>query len=184
MEITNAIQRDDLAARCRSGEAQAFYEVYHRYAKTMLNSSIRILNHLADAEDAVQEAFAIAFNKIDTFTYKSSLEAWLVRISINKSLELLRQKRKIRWVDVDAIEIKQDGSAAAGDHGFRYSGKQVKEAIDRLPENYRIIFNLYAVDEIPQEDIAQMLQISHGNVRTIYHRAKLKIKEILQNEQG
>lgn len=180
--MNDTTDQDELVERCRKGDKQAFYEVYHRYAKRMLNSSMRILNNPADAADMVQESFAIAFDRLETFTYKSSFKAWLIRIVINKSLGLLRKRKKMRWVDVDLIDLEQDVETAVPDNGYAFTNDQVKAAIDQLPENYRIIFNLYAVDHVPQEEIARMLSISYSNVRTMYHRAKNKIKEHLQNE--
>ncbi|MBZ4189750.1 RNA polymerase sigma factor [Niabella beijingensis] len=174
--------QDALVERCRKGDKQAFYEVYHRYAKLMLNSSMRILNNPADAADMVQESFAIAFDRLETFTYKSSFKGWLIRIVINKSLELLRKRKKMQWVDVDLTDIEQEVEAGSPHDEYMFTNEQVKTAIDRLPENYRIIFNLYAVDNVSQDEIAKMLNISYSNVRTIYHRAKNKIKECLQNE--
>lgn len=180
--MNDTTNQDALVERCRKGDKQAFYEVYHRYAKLMLNSSMRILNNPADAADMVQESFAIAFDRLETFTYKSSFKGWLIRIVINKSLVLLRERKKVRWVDVDLIDIEQDVGTEIPYNGYAFTNDQVKAAIDQLPENYRIIFNLYAIDHVSQEEIAKMLKISYSNVRTIYHRAKNKIKEYLQNE--
>ena len=176
--------QDDLIERCRKGDNEAFDEVYHRFARAMLNSCMRILNNLADAEDMVQESFIEVFSKLDYFVYKDNFEAWLVRIAINKSLGLLR-KRKLRWVDIDLAHIKSSEEAETGDeinNINELSFKSVNAAIEQLPDNYRIVFNLFAVDDVPQQEIAKMLNISHNNVRIIYHRAKKKIKEILRNE--
>ena len=175
---------DDLIERCRKGDNAAFDEVYHRFARPMLNSSMRILNNLADAEDMVQESFMEAFTKLDFFVRKDNFEGWLVRIAINKSLGLLR-KRKFRWVDIELVYIKNSDEAEASDEENdknELSFESVQSAIEQLPDNYRIVFNLFAIDEVPQQEIAEMLNISHSNVRIIYHRAKNKLKEILSNE--
>lgn len=175
--------QDDLIERCRKGDHEAFDEVYHRFARPMLNSSMRILNNLADAEDMVQESFIEAFGKLDYFVYKDNFEGWLVRIAINKSLGLLR-KRKLRWVDVDLAHLEGSEEAQAKDAANdieELTFERVHAAIEQLPDQYRIVFNLVAVDEIPQQDIAGMLNISHNNVRIIYHRAKRRIKETLKN---
>jgi RNA polymerase sigma factor (sigma-70 family) len=176
--------QDDLIELCRKGDNEAFDEVYHRFARTMLNSCMRILNNLADAEDMVQESFIEAFSKLDYFVYKDNFEGWLARIAINKSLGLLR-KRKFRWIDIDLAHIKSSDEAEVSDEANdtnELSFESVNAAIEQLPDNYRIVFNLFAVDEVPQQEIAEMLNISHSNARIIYHRAKRKIKEILRNE--
>lgn len=88
-----AIAIDEQVELCKKGDKSAYFEIYERYAKPMLNSSMRILNNIADAEDMVQEAFIDAFNNLESFTYKSSFEAWLRRIVINKSISLLRKQK-------------------------------------------------------------------------------------------
>lgn len=181
MDLIREIAQDELVNRCRKGDEKAFNEVYNRFAGPMLNSSMRLLNNLPDAEDMVQEAFADAFSRLDTFVYKSSFQAWLLRITLNKSLNLLRERRKLQWTDVEMTDISDAEDAENESSARQYTPGDVKNAIQLLPENYRVVFNLYAVDNIPHEEIARMLNISHNNVRIIYHRAKKKIKEILQN---
>ncbi len=148
----------------------------------MLNSAMRILNNLADAEDMVQDAFVDAFKKLDTFTYKSPFEAWLRRIVINKSISLLR-KKKTTWVDITTVPVEDKSDEDSVDEDvFNYEVQRVKKAISQLPENYKLVFNLYAVDGVPQEEIGNMLGIAHNNVRIQYHRARKKILELLEKE--
>ena len=182
MNQTTEITLDEQVELCRKGAAKAYFNIYERYAKAMLNSSMRILNNLADAEDMVQEAFVDAFKNIDSFCYKSSFEAWLKRIVINKSISLIR-RRKINWVAINeevTMEVQDvlycDASILEG------NVQRVKAALLLLPDNYRIVFTLYTIDEIPQVEIGKLLGISHNNVRTLYHRAKNKILETLKQE--
>ncbi|MFT4092063.1 MAG: RNA polymerase sigma factor [Niabella sp.] len=181
MSLTLEIAVDEQVELCREGDRQAFYEIYRKYAKPMLNSSMRVVNNLADAEDIVQEAFMDAFNNLDRFTYKSSFEAWLRRIVINKSISLLR-KRKIKWTDVDISRIDTDEELGTDEEQFSCDVERIKKAITRLPDHYRIIFNLFTIDGLKQEEIAAMLNISHNNVRTIYHRARKKVIDILNQQ--
>lgn len=178
MNATLEIALDEQVELCKEGNRQAFYEIYKTYAKPMLNSSMRILNNLADAEDMVQETFIDAFNSMGKFTYKSSFEAWLRRIVINKSISLLR-KRKFRFADVDVAGINNIDVGEIDEEKFNYDVERIKKAIALLPDNYRVIFNLFAIDEMKQEEIAALLNMSHNNVRTIYHRARKKVLELL-----
>lgn len=182
MSLTAEISFDAQIEQCRNGNMQAYNAVYTRYAKAMYNSSMRVLNNVADAEDMVQEAFIDAFKNLDRFTYKSTFEAWLRRIVINKSISLLRRK-KVKWIDADNIPLEAPNEPEVDEADFIYDINRIKKAISRLPENYRLIFNLYTIDELKQEEIAAMLKISHNNVRTIYHRARKKILEMLNAEQ-
>ncbi|MGJ7032346.1 RNA polymerase sigma factor [Niabella hirudinis] len=180
MDQTIEIARDEQVELCKKGDHNAYFCIYERYAKPMLNSSMRVLNNIADAEDMVQEAFIDAFNSLESFTYKSSFEAWLRRIVINKSISLLR-KRKISWSDIDLSEAPADASEATDEDQFEFDVQRVKTAIKALPENYRVIFNLFVIDELKQDEIASLLNISHSNVRTIYHRAKKKVLDLLNS---
>lgn len=173
---------DEQVELCRKGNRQAFYDIYNRYAKPMLNSSMRVLNNLADAEDIVQESFIDAFNSLEKFTYKSSFEAWLRRIVINKSVSLLR-KRKVRWIDMDVSTLNAGDHSEDIEEDFAYEIDKIKNAIADLPDNYRVIFNLFVIDELKQEEIAAMLNISHNNVRTIYHRARKKVLDTIKEIQ-
>ncbi len=178
-EITTLDEQVEL---CREGNRQAYYHIYNRYARPMLNSSMRILNNLADAEDIVQEAFIDAFSSIEKFTYKSSFEAWLRRIVINKSISLLR-KRKIKWVDTEVTNINIGTEEEINEDHFAADIDKIKQAIAALPENYRVIFNLFVIDGLKQEEIAALLNISHNNVRTIYHRARKKVIDTVNTIQ-
>jgi len=91
----------------------------------------------------------------------------------------LLRKRKLRWTDVDLSYIESSEEVQAEDNLKELTVEKVNAAIEQLPDLYRIIFNLFAVDEVSQQEIAGMLNISHSNVRIIYHRAKKKLKEIL-----
>lgn len=174
------IARDEQVELCKKGDKSAYFEIYERYAKPMLNSSMRILNNIADAEDMVQEAFLDAFSNLEAFTYKSSFEGWLRRIVINKSISLLR-KRKINWSDIDFSTHVAEELKEVDEERFEFDVYRVKAAINELPENYRMIFNLFVIDELKQDEIAALLNISHNNVRTIFHRAKKKVLDILNS---
>lgn len=147
----------------------------------MLNSSFRIVRNLADAEDMVQEAFLDAFKNLERFSYRSSFEAWLKRIVINKSISLLR-KRKINFFNFDDSIPDKTDDRDMQEEDFNYEVNRIKRAVNRLPQNQQIIFNLYAIDELPQEEIGKMMGLSHNNVRTLYHRARKKIIETLKQE--
>ena len=97
-----------LVSACKQGDITAQEVLYKRYVKAMLNSSYRILNNREDAEDAVQEAFLKAFRKLHSFRGEASFGAWLKRIVINQSINLL-QKRRQEWIQL--------GGAGAGFKG-------------------------------------------------------------------
>jgi len=100
LELSAPIQHDELVERCRQGDRRSYGELYQKYSRAMYNTSLRIVNHTADAEDVLQESFVDAFAAIDSFAYKSTFGAWLKRIVINKSINTLR-KKKMDIIDID-----------------------------------------------------------------------------------
>ncbi|WP_410221173.1 RNA polymerase sigma factor [Pedobacter sp.] len=185
MSNKEGIQDFELVARYRKGDDRAFDIVYNKYAKSILNTCMRILSSRAEAEDVVHDTFVDALLKLDYFTYSGSFGGWLARIAINKSLELIR-KRKLKWVDIETVAEDYEDTAVQTEasQDEKFTIEHIHSTISSLPENYRIIFNLHAIDGIPQKEIAEMLNISHNNVRIIYHRAKDKIKTKLRSEHG
>jgi RNA polymerase sigma factor (sigma-70 family) len=181
LEMTAAIGHDELVEKCKRGDAISYSQLYNKYAKAMYNTSLRIVNNVGDAEDVLQDAFIDAFKHLNDFRYNSTFGAWLKRIVINKSITLLR-KRKMQWVDVELANISEQraNEETIDEAAFEFKVEEVRKAIQQLPDGYRTVVNLYLMEEIPQEEISNMLGISHNTVRTQYHRAKQKLLSILK----
>jgi RNA polymerase sigma factor (sigma-70 family) len=182
LELTAPIQTDELVERCRQGDKQSFGELYQKYAKAMYNTSLRIVNHTADAEDVLQESFLDAFAAIESFAYKSTFGAWLKRIVINKSINALR-KRKMDIIDIEktpAIHMAEEETY--DEETIKFKVEEVKRAVKDLPNGYRTVLSLHLFEGYDQEEIAEILKISHATVRTQYMRAKQKL--LLLIKQG
>ena len=183
MELTATIARDELVERCKLGDTQGYETLYRQYAKAMYNTSLRIVNNTADAEDVLQEAFTDAFRFLNDFNYRSTFGAWLKKIVINKSINILR-KRKMNLVDID-----QAGAASLQDEQgpdekeIQYKVEEVKKAIQKLPDGYRTVLTLYLLEGYDQEEIGEILGITHNTVRTQYIRAKHKLILLIKQAQ-
>lgn len=174
------IKPDELIARCRQGDPAAYTMLYNQHAGAVYNSILRLVNHSGEAEDILQDSFVAAFQKIADFRETGGFRAWVKRIAINKSVDLVR-KRKLRFVELEPGWMDEDEPGELVDEdAFNYTIDAVNAAIAALPDNYRTIFNLYAIEEIPHVEIAVMLGIENGTVRTQYHRAKQKILSTLK----
>jgi RNA polymerase sigma factor (sigma-70 family) len=180
LELTEPILHDELVERCKKGDTRAFSEIYQKYAKAMYNTSLRIVNHTGDAEDVVQEAFTDAFRSLEDFSYKSTFGAWLKRIVINKSINQLR-KRKMDLIDIDKTNVgnlqEEDGP---DELGIQLKVEDIKKAVGLLPNGYRTVLTLYLFEGYDQEEIAEILQVSHATVRTQYMRAKKKLLQYIK----
>jgi RNA polymerase sigma factor (sigma-70 family) len=180
LELTATIQHDELVERCKQGDRQSYGELYKKYAKAMYNTSLRIVNHTADAEDVLQESFVDAFAAIESFGYKSTFGAWLKRIVINKSINALR-KRKMEIIDIEktsAVHLAEEETY--DENELKYKVEEIKKAVKELPNGYRTVLTLHLFEGYDQEEIAEILQISHATVRTQYMRAKQKLLFIIK----
>ncbi|MCV9386925.1 RNA polymerase sigma factor [Reichenbachiella ulvae] len=161
----------------RVNDRTAQYEIYRLYSKAMLNTSFRMLQDLAEAEDVVQEAFVKAFNGIDKFRGESTFGSWLKRIVVNGALNVIKKRKEM--ADVDEIEDRPDA-----DESLDYSEvsvDQVKAAVADLPEGFRMVFTLYLIEGYDHKEIAEILGISESTSKSQFNRAKAKLKVILKN---
>lgn len=182
MELT-ANTRDELVERCKQGDSLGYQLLYQRYSKAMYNTSLRIVNNTADAEDVLQEAFLDAFRSLHDFHYRSTFGAWLKKIVINKSINTLR-KRRAHFVEIDENGETGVHTLAAEDTvdeaQVQYQVAEIKKAIQQLPDGYRTVISLYLLEGYDHEEIAGILSISHNTVRTQYVRAKQKLLSIIK----
>jgi RNA polymerase sigma-70 factor (ECF subfamily) len=168
--------------RLRSWDREAQFEIYKLYYRSMYNTSFRIVGVAEDAEDIMQESFLAAYSKIDTYSGKVSFGAWLKRIVINKSLDLLKSRKKI-LVPVDDLELEYQEDDSTDETNFEnLSMARIRDAIQSLPDGYRLVLSLYLLEGYDHEEIAQILNISGSTSRSQYTRAKQKLIEILRNK--
>jgi len=166
----------DLIDGCKTGDQKAQFQIYKLYYKAMYNTSLRIVNDSMEAEDIMQESFLSAFEKIDTYSGTVSFGAWLKKIVVNRSLDALSRKKAI-FEDIDShIGIRDDsGDEAVRNEEIDVKVEEVKEAIDRLPDGYRIILSLYLLEGYDHDEIAEILGINSSTSRSQLSRAKQKL---------
>ena len=180
LELTANIIRDELVERCKNGDAQSYEALYRQYSKAMYNTSLRIVNNTADAEDVLQEAFLDAFRSLHDFHYRSTFGAWLKKIVINKSINVLRT-RKVNLVDMETTDLHGvSDEETINEEEIQYRVEEVKKTIRKLPDGYRTVLSLYLLEGYDHEEISQILGISHNTVRTQYVRAKQKLLSIIK----
>ena len=166
----------DLLDGCKTGDQKAQFKIYKLYYKAMYNTSLRIVNDTMEAEDIMQESFLSAFEKIDTYSGTVSFGAWLKRIVINRSLDDL-SRRKAIFEDIELhVGIRDESSDdIVRKEELDIKVEEVKEAINRLPDGYRIILSLYLLEGYDHDEIAEILEISSSTSRSQLSRAKQKL---------
>jgi len=166
----------NLLDACKVGDQKAQFQIYKLYYKAMYNTSLRIVNDSMEAEDIMQEAFLSAFEKIDTYSGTVSFGAWLKKIVINRSLDALGKKKAV-FEDIESHvglrDESEDETERYQEAGIRM--EEVKEAIERLPDGYRVILSLYLLEGYDHDEIAEILKISSSTSRSQLSRAKQKL---------
>ncbi len=170
----------DIIERCKDGENKAQFQLYKLYYKSMYNTSLRIVRNDTEAEDVIQEAFLKAFQKIDTYRGEVSFGAWLKRIVVNRSLDVLK-KRKVVFEEVN--ERKHDTEDVSANPAESIDPETIRKAIDNLPDGYRVVLSLYLIEGYDHEEISQILGISNSASRTQYMRAKNKLRDHLKSKE-
>jgi len=179
MENTEAQFRNihqDLIDGCKLGDQKAQFQIYKLYYKAMYNTSLRIVNNPMEAEDIMQEAFLSAFEKIDAYSGTVSFGAWLKKIVVNKSLDALSKRKEI-FENIDSyIEIKDESDNEATEREeLDIKVEEIKQAIDALPDGYRVILSLYLLEGYDHDEIAEIMSITSSSSRSQLSRAKQKL---------
>ncbi|MBO4582371.1 MAG: sigma-70 family RNA polymerase sigma factor [Bacteroidales bacterium] len=168
---------DELIKKCIQGnDRQAQKELYNRYSATMFAICLRYMPTYEDAEDALVTGFTFIFTKLESFQNKGSFEGWMKRIMVNNAISMLRSNSKYALtLNEEAIPDRQSGSNTIENN---INAKDIIALIRQLPAGYRSVFNLYAIEGYSYEEIAGMLNINIGTVRSQLYKAR----KILQNK--
>ncbi|MGE0797467.1 MAG: RNA polymerase sigma factor [Lautropia sp.] len=177
----------ELAARAASGDQAAFEAIMRRHNRLLFRTARSILKNDDETEDALQEAYLRAWQALGSFRAYARLSTWLARIVINESLGRLR-RRKAQVIPLDAMMNPTE----SGDQGWleddvdrqpdrvamRSEIRKIVEArIDLLPDAFRSVFVLRAVEELSVEEVSQALEIPEATVRTRFFRARSLLRQ-------
>ena len=155
-------------------------EIYELYADVLFGICLKYSRNYQDAEDTLQDSFLIIFDKITQYNKKGSFEGWLKRIAINTALQKYRKKTPLELVkEVTEIEdlVEIDFKDKNLDIDF------LLNLIQQLPDQYRLVFNLYVLDSYSHKEISKMLNISEGTSKSNLSRARKKLKIALETQQ-
>lgn len=178
-----------LIARCKNGEVGAFDELFKRYEKRVFNCAYHISGNYNDACDISQEAFIRVFNSIQTFRGDANFLTWIYRIVTNVYLDERKKSKAHRQTSLDEFieleensvsrQIVDDRPVPAEIVETKERAAVVREAIASLPEYQRAIVTLYHVDNLSYDEIADILRLPIGTVKSRLNRARLALAEIL-----
>ena len=142
-----------------------------------------MMNNREEAEDMLQEAFTLAFLKLDSFRYDSSFGSWLKRIAINTCINA-KNKRKVELTLIDEMhKFDKPEQEESNEEELQLSVAGITKAMGKLPEGGRIIFSLYLLEGYDHGEIAQILNITESTSKSQFMRAKRRLVEILKEQK-
>ena len=168
-----------LVIQAKKKDIVAMRALYEAHAKQMMATSLRITNNKRDAEDVIQEAFIQSFLKIMQLKQDKNYGAWLKRIVVTQSLQLV--KKRISFVEISNVnEIPEEHDASKWYQDVSFD--QIKSELQKLPDGCRAIFSLYLLEGYKHKEIAEELNISVSNSKSQYRYALKLMREKLQNK--
>jgi len=165
-----------------SSRNMALHQLIEKYQQKIYWQIRKIVIDHDDADDVMQNTFIKVWKGLENFKEESQLFTWLYRIATNEALTFLRQKQKRNTVSLEPIEY-QLSQTLESDEYFKGDAIQLKlqQAILSLPEKQRVVFNMRYYDEMPYEQMSEVLETSVGALKASYHHAAKKIEEFLLN---
>jgi RNA polymerase sigma factor (sigma-70 family) len=176
---------DEIIEQCKAEKAWAQEKLFKLFAPKMLGVCRRYLVSIDDARDAMQDGFVKVFLSIHKYEGRSSFNTWITRVMMNTAIDMVKKINKVQFVRDDYF-LNDDNSLLEDDfvEPDGLSQKQLLELIDKLPNGYKIVFNMYAIDGLAHKDIAAILGISEGTSKSQLNRARAVLKTEIKKLQA
>lgn len=170
---------DQLINDCKKNDSNAQEQLYRLFSAKLFGVCLKYSRNYAEAQDNLQDGFLLIFEKIKQFGNKGSFEGWAKRIVINNTLQGYRKTTFLEIVSeniADETEIDIDKESISMDY--------LLEIIQELPDRYRLVFNLYAIDQYSHKEIAEMLDIGIGTSKSNLSRARTILKQKIESHKN
>ncbi|TSA32765.1 MAG: sigma-70 family RNA polymerase sigma factor [Verrucomicrobiaceae bacterium] len=181
---------DELVARTKAGEARAFDELVVRYSPRLYGLLYNMTSNHEDTNDLLQEVFAKAYRSIKGFQGKSSFYTWMHSISVNMAINFLKKRNRRMTMSLDDVDNgiinDPDFIEATSDHDPRHQAnlgelqKKLNEAMMKLSHEHRAVVTMFDIQGMPHAEIAKILKISEGTVRSRLFYAHRQLQNYLQ----
>ena len=170
-----ALDEGRLIERVREGDAQAFGELVQRYQRRAFAIAYRLLRHIQDAEDLVQESFIAALDRLDSFDVRRPFGPWFFRIVMNRGRNAIAA-RQVRETETLDDEFHAGGASPARLVEQRELGERIGLALDELSERQRLVVQLHEIEGFTTAEVAGMLEIAEPTVRWTLHAARKRLR--------
>jgi RNA polymerase sigma factor (sigma-70 family) len=169
---------NELIEKCKAGDIKAQGELYTLYANKLYSISLKYSRNVAEAQDNLQDAFLTIFKSIGQYKYKGSFEGWMKRITVNT---VLQKYRKERYFEIVNDQLAEEAEAEIEEQNV--SLDYLLKLIQELPDRYRLVFNLYVLDDYSHQEIADMIGITVGTSKSNLARARMILKNKLEESK-
>lgn len=169
---------ETLVKECAKSNSKAQRALFDKFAPKMLSVCYRYMGKSEEAEDVLQDAFVKVFQKVVEFKMEGSLEGWIRRIVVNTALDAIRKNKKtLNDMSVDDVSHK----VLYIDDGFDdMDVKHLMKIINDLPDGYRVVFNMFAIEGYSHKEIADTLGITENTSKSQYSRARAYLRNQLE----
>lgn len=185
MDVNDADER--LVQRFQEGNGGAFEELVARHSTRVYNLCLRILGDPEEAADASQDTFLAALRKLHTFRGDAAFTTWLHRVTVNACYDSLRRKRRRPMLRVvtDEDDDRLEPPLPSPDHADRVIlSVDVAAALMKVPEEFRVVLVMADVEDLPYEEIANVLEIPLGTVKSRVFRGRAALGRALGSSSG
>jgi RNA polymerase sigma-70 factor (ECF subfamily) len=176
--VTEADRDEDLVRRYLSGDTPAFGMLVERHQTRVYNVALRVLGNAEDARDATQDAFLSALRKLGSFRGDAAFTTWMHRVTVNACYDLLRRQRRqplLRLATEEGEPVPETGPPQP-DHADAAAGSiDAARALSRIPDEFRVALVLADLQDLPYEQIARILDVPVGTVKSRVHRGRLAL---------
>ncbi len=185
MDLSNRRSVGKLIKACVNGERKSQQILYQSFYGKMLGICTRYANDINEAKDILQDGFIKVFIKLNTFENKGSLEGWIRRIVINNAIDHVRKKKDflVNFDDEETIFENVKNGYYDEFEPEKYSdlkAEKIIKLVQKLSPAYRIVFNMFVIENYSHKEIAEKLNISVGSSKSNLAKAKLKLKELIK----
>ena len=168
-----------LAARCQSGDVEAFETLYKQHGARIYGLASRMAGSPEEGEDLLQEIFLQAYRKVGGFKGEASIGTWLYRLALNHCLDFVRSRRARMRKVTDSIDAESSVEPAVAPDA-PVARIDLQRAIEKLPRGCREAFVLHDVEGYDHKEVAGMLGIAEGTSKSQVFKARMKLREMLQ----
>lgn len=166
------------------GNQQDYAILIKRYQVNVFRTVMGFVHNKEDSEEITQDVFVKAYQSLSSFSGKAAFSTWLYRIAVNISLNYLRKKKRRRfWIGLsDFLQVASKDKSAETVITERSDSAVIQLALDALPEKQRLAFVFTKYEELPQKQVAEIMQISEGAVEQLILRAKMNLQKKLEKD--